>query len=200
MPERDPPCSLCVNVLTESASCLEQPFVQLRFLFFKKRFFSRRTVFLKIISSTDDSWCLACLAPKCPGMAPFKKLRTKYTKTTYHWQPGFRSLKPQTCWWQAWDAPPTGQSLRRTERWREKTGREAKNGWKIEQEVKRFINPSPSKISIPPNPCAHTPAAILSPVFGRMVALWMVTSSKVTGVFSMTTPRLLTKVRQASTR
>lgn len=36
--------------------------------------------------------------------------------------------------------------------------------------------------------------------FDRMVALWIVTSSKVTGVVSMTTPRLLTKVRQASTR
>ncbi len=70
----------------------------------------------------------------------------------------------------------------------------------IEQEVTHLISQLQSKISNPPTAHAHAPAALLSPVFGRMVALCMVTSSKVTGVISMTTPRLLSKVRQASTR
>lgn len=33
---------------------------------------------------------------------------------TYRWQSGSRSPKPQTCWWRAWDAPPTGPHLWQT--------------------------------------------------------------------------------------
>lgn len=33
-------------------------------------------------------------------------------RTTYHWQPGFHLLKPQICWKQAWDEPPTGRGLK----------------------------------------------------------------------------------------
>lgn len=58
------------------------------------------------------------LGPPCPETALFicAVKNTVCTKTTYHWQPGFHSLKPQTCWWQAWDVPLTGQSLSGTER------------------------------------------------------------------------------------
>lgn len=131
--------------------------------------------------------CLACLVTKCPEMFVCNRSRYKnylpltarfpFSETSNLLVEGMRRTSN-------WTEPARNRKVTREDRQRSKI----RMGWKTKS--------SP----VHPKICAYTPTTLPSPVFGRMVALWMVTSSKVTGVISMTTPRFLIKVRHASTR